>query len=107
MKKLFYTLSLAALVLSCTQPAKDAAFLNGKAVKGLDVVVTTAPDGNLTLRSVCFVNSGTQPVQVDVLETSPVTVEGTEVWSFQPSSTTWRKDWVLPVEKGFFQRIIS
>lgn len=105
MKKLFYTLSLAALVLSCAKPAAtDAAFLDGKAVKGLDVVVTTAPAGDLTLRSVCFVNNGTQPVQVDVIETSPITVEGTEVWSFQPSSTTYRKDWVLPVGKGFFQR---
>ena len=64
------------------------------------MVVTTAPAGELTLRSVCFVNNGSKTVTIDAIETSPVSVEGTEVWSFQPSSSDERKDWVLPVEKG-------
>ena len=105
MKKASLLLLLADMAAACTAEAPaERALLKGRTVKGLDVVVTSTPADGLTLRSVCFVNNGTKPVKLDAIETSPVCVEGTEVWSFQPSSTADRKDWVLPVEKGFYQR---
>lgn len=105
MRRIPAFLSLLALMAACTQqPAADCAYSGGKPVKGLDVVVATSTEVGLTLRSVCFVNASGRTVTVDAVETSPVSLEGTEVWSFQPSSTTYRKDWVLPVDKGFYQR---
>ena len=105
MKKACFLLLLVLAASACASrlPA-DVAFLNGKPVKGLEAVVTTVPAQGITLRNVCFVNNGAKPVTVDAIETSAITVEGTEVWSFQPSSTAHRKDWVLPVDKDFYQR---
>lgn len=105
MRRIPFSFTFLMILAACSQqPANDCAYSGGKPVKGVDVVVTTAPAGELTLRSVCFVNNGSKTVTIDAIETSPVSVEGTEVWSFQPSSSEERKDWVLPVEKGFYQR---
>ena len=105
MRRIPFSITFLVILAACSQqPANDCAYSGGKPVKGMDVVVTTAPAGELTLRSVCFVNNGTKTVSIDAIETSPISVEGTEVWSFQPSSSEERKDWVLPVEKGFYQR---
>lgn len=105
MRNLAALLGLTVLAAACTtQTAPDCAYFNGKAVKGLDIVVNTETSGGLTLRRVAFVNNGTASVTVDAIETSAFEVRGGEVWSFQPSSTSARKDWVLPVEKGFSQR---
>ena len=103
MKRILSSLAFLGMLAACTQPATDCAYSGGKPVKGLKVVVNTTPAEGLTLRSVCFVNNGSQPVLIDSVETSAICVSGTEVWSFQPSSTTWRKDWVLSVEDGFYQ----
>lgn len=100
-----FLISLFALAAACSQPAPDCAFYGGKRVKGLDVVVTQAPSvEGIALRSVAFVNKGSRPVCIDSIQTSSISLKGKEVWSFQPSSTGWRKDWVLPVEDGFYQR---
>jgi len=105
MRKLFtLTCLLAALAACSRQPAGEGAYFRGKPVKGLDIVVSTTQASDLTLRSVCFVNNGDKMLRVDALVTSPVSLSGTEIWSLQPSSTEARKDWVLPVEPGFYQR---
>ena len=105
MRRLSFCISILTVMAACTQqPAIDCAYSGGKPVKNLAVVVVSTPADGLTLRSVCFVNNGSKSVTIDAIETSPVTVKGTEVWSFQPSSTSWRKDWVLPVERDFYQR---
>lgn len=101
------SISFVALVAACSpQPAVDCAFNGGKPVRGLDVVVTpaTACEDGVAIRSVAFVNNGAKTVSIDAIQTSPISLKGDEIWSFQPSSTGWRKDWVLPVEKGFSQR---
>ena len=104
MKNILLPLSLLAVLAACS-PSTDCAYSGGKPVKGLDVVVAEHPsDGGLLLRSVAFVNSGSAPVAIDSIDTSPVSLKGDEVWSFQPSSSGWRKDWVLPVGKNFYQR---
>ena len=105
MRKFPFSISILVVLAACAQqPANDCAYSGGKPVKGLEVVTATAPAGDLTLRSVCFVNNGKKAVSIDAIETSPISVEGTEVWSFQPSSSDERKDWVLQVEDGFYQR---
>ena len=89
MRKIPFSISLLVVLAACSQqqPANDCAYSKGKPVKGLEVVTATAPAGDLTLRSVCFVNNGKKAVTIDAIETSPISVEGTEVWSFQPSSS--------------------
>jgi alpha-galactosidase len=104
MKKIVSFASLLAFVACATQPATDCAYFASKPVKGLEAVVSETSARGITLRSVCFVNKGSAPVSVDAIETSARILKGGEVWSFQPSSTGERKDWVLPVEKGFYQK---
>ena len=104
MRKIASIASLLAFVACATQPATDCAYFASKPVKGLEAVVTETSARGITLRSVCFVNKGSAPVSVDAIETSARILKGGEVWSFQPSSTGERKDWVLPVAKGFYQK---
>ncbi len=104
MKKIVSFASLLAFVACATQPATDCAYFASKPVKGLEAVVSETSARGITLRSVCFVNKGSAPVSVDAIETSARILKGGEVWSFQPSSTGERKDWVLPVGKDFYQK---
>ena len=62
-------------------------------VEGLEVIETS------------FINLG-KPVTVQTYELCRTEIEAqdTVVWSLQPSSTALRKDWVLPVTEGFYQR---
>ena len=108
MKKVLIIASAAVLAAACSGPkAQDSVFYKGKALKGFEVVVDAAPvpghDG-MTLRNIVFVNTTDKDVLVDAMETSAITIEGEDVWSLQPSSTAERKDWVLPVTKGFYQK---
>ena len=62
-------------------------------VEGLEVIETY------------FVNEG-KPLTVRAYELCRTEVEAQDsvVWSLQPSSTSLRLDWVLPVKEGFYQR---
>ena len=62
-------------------------------VEGLEVIETY------------FVNEG-KPVTVRAYDLCRTEVEAQDsvVWSLQPSSTSLRLDWVLPVKEGFYQR---
>ncbi len=108
MRKLFpIAVALLAAVSCCKVPCGDRLLSGGKTVKGIDAVVLeeAVPEfPGLTLRTVEFVNNGTKAVKVDAMESSFIEVSGKEIWSFQPSSTGWRKDWAFPIEKGFYQR---
>ena len=104
MRKIASLASLLAFAACATQPATDCAYFASKPVKGLEAVVSETSARGITLRSVCFVNNGAAPVSVDAIETSARILKGGEVWSFQPSSTGERKDWVLPVGKAFYQK---
>lgn len=108
MKKALIISAIAALAVSCATPMEEnAAFYKGKALKGLDVIVESAAvpgqDG-MTLKDIFFVNTSGKDILVDAVETQAITLEGDEIWSLQPSSTADRKDWVLPVKKGFYQK---
>jgi HK97 family phage major capsid protein len=68
------------ILAACSQqPANDCAYSGGKPVKGMDVVVATAPAGELTLRSVCFVNNGTKTVSIDA-DVRAMSVDAFEAW---------------------------
>ena len=108
MRKLFsLTIVLLAAFSCCKAPCGDRLLSGGKTVKGITVNEDcTNPEGfpGLTVRELVFVNTSGKTVKVDAVESSVISVEGPEVWTFQPSSTEERKDWVFPVEKGFYQR---
>jgi len=105
MKRLIIPALLIAASACSGIPAQDGAYYKGKPVKNLEVLVESSPAGDgMTLRSVCFVNTGEKPVNVDALETSRISIEGADVWSLQPTSSAEREDWVLPVKNGFYKK---
>lgn len=66
----------------------------------------TAPDGfdGLLIVETRFVNLG-EPLTVRSLTTNRFEVEADSlVWSFEPSSSSRRADWILPVRPGFEQQ---
>ena len=107
MRKLIAVSLAAVFACACAQLHVDRALCNGKTVSGLQTLIKfEEPAGfpGLTVRKVGFVNSTARPVSIDAIETSRISLDAPEVWSFQPTSSGERKDWVLPVDKGFYQR---
>lgn len=71
------------------------------------IQTVTAPEGfdGMLLIETKYVNSGDKALLVKAVESNKLCVESDQtIWSFQPSSTSSRKDWVLPVDEGFSQR---
>ncbi|MBR4826296.1 MAG: alpha-galactosidase [Bacteroidales bacterium] len=107
MKRILSLLLLPALAVACTSVPADVALCGNRPVDGLSVVLeTSAPQDfpGMTLRTVAFVNKSSAPVTVDAIETSRISLEAPVVWSFQPTSTAWRKDWAFPIDSAFYQR---
>ena len=105
--KRFAIISLILVAASCSVPSDRLLSPRGCALNGVSVSDTTwTPDGfpGLALREVTFVNNSGKPLKVGAMETSRICVEGKDIWSLQPSSSGWRRDWVLPVKPGFRQR---
>ena len=100
MKKLFFLGFAACLMaVSCCKSAEEPAATDrllgadGKPLGGIEAIVSADTlETGMVLRSVAFVNTGSEPVKVAAMETSRITLGGSEVWSLQPSSTTYRKD---------------
>ena len=106
MKRFLPLVALVAMA-ACAQLPQDRALCGGRPVGGLTLTIGTEnPAGmpGMTLRSVAFINSGTSPVTIDAIETSRIELKAPEVWTFQPTSTSERKDWAFPVKDGFYQR---
>ena len=106
MKKIVLMLAVLCAA-SCAVPADRLLSPDGAALSGVEVIVEYgAPEGypEMTLRNVAFVNTSGKPLTVGAMETSRIQVEGSDIWSLQPSSTAERLDWILPVENGFSQR---
>lgn len=108
MRKFFpVTIALLAAFSCCKAPLGDHLLLGNKTVKGIEteVIEETLPDfPGLTIRTVRFVNNSSTTVLIDAVESSFIEVSGKDVWSFQPSSTAYRKDWAFPIGRGFYQR---
>lgn len=106
MKKHLAALAVLVAAAACSQPA-DRLVFEGRTVEGIKVKVEkSSPEEfkGMTVRSVTFVNTSPKPVSVDAMETGIIKVKADRIWSFQPSSSGERADWVLPVEEGFSQR---
>ena len=107
MRKLASAAIFFALAFSCQAPLENRLVSGGKTVPGITVVTESCnPEGfpGLTVLETAFVNTGSKAVSVDAVESTPISVSGKKVWTFQPTSTTYRKDWAFPVENGFYQR---
>ena len=109
MKKAIIITAVAAITAACSSrpAAENAVFFNGKALKGVDVIVDSSPvpgQEGMSVRDICFVNTSRKDITVDAMETSAITLEGDQIWSLQPSSSSERRDWVLPVTDGFYQK---
>ncbi len=59
---------------------------------------------NLFIFRTSYVNGTGFPVTVTSWEGSNFSLDADLVYSFQPTSSSRRADWVLPVEPGFYQR---
>ncbi len=52
-----------------------------------------------------YINHSDKILTVRALESNKLSVESEEtIWSFQPSSSSERKDWILPLEESFYQK---
>ena len=70
--------------------------LTVKAVKGFEGMLLT----NST-----YVNHSDKVLTVKAMESNKLSVASDEtVWSFQPTSSARRDDWILPVEESFYQK---
>jgi alpha-galactosidase len=97
----------AALAAACTStPPVDRLICGGKTVAEVTVNAVDEPVAQfegMTVRTVEFINTGSKAISVDAMETSRIELCGDKVWSLQATSSEERKDWVLPVDNGFYQ----
>ena len=118
MKKTLIFLGIAALMIACAPKPETEKLICAEAEMnvfpycqdGLKVTKhqsITPVEGveGLEVIETFFVNEG-KPVTVKAYELcrTEMAAQDTVVWSLQPSSTALRKDWVLPVTEGFYQR---
>ncbi len=78
---------------------------NGFAVEKIQTII--APEGfeNMLLIETKYVNTGEKSLRLKSAEQNRTIVDSDEVvWSFQPTSTSSRANWILPVEDGFYQK---
>ena len=95
------------LLAACAARPADCLLNGKKVVPGIGVTVTSeCPQGfgGMSVRTVTFVNKSDRPVRVDAMETSRICLEGKRIWSFQPTSSGERKDWILELDKGCYQK---
>ncbi len=107
MKRITPLLLLTLLAAACTVAGPDRLLLEGKVIKGVSIEVTTEYQTDIPgmiLRYVNFINESDKPISYDAMETSTVSIRKGDVWTFQPTSSSARKDWAFPVSNGFSQR---
>lgn len=78
---------------------------NGFEITKIETVTAPKDFDGMVIVETAYVNRGDKPLSVAALESNRLRVASSEtVWSFEPSSTSARKDWILPVDEGFSQR---
>ena len=78
---------------------------NGFGVEKIQTII--APEGfdGMLLVETQYINTGKKPLRIKSVEQNRTLVDSDEViWSFQPTSTSARANWILPVEDGFYQK---
>ena len=118
MKKVIYMIGALVALAACAPKPETERLICAEAEmsvfpfseNGMKVVkhqTVTPVDGvaGLEVIETYFVNEG-KAVTVRAYELCRTEVEAQDsiVWSLQPSSTSLRLDWVLPVKEGFYQR---
>ena len=118
MKKVIYMIGALVALAACAPKPETERLICAEAemsvfpysANGLRIVkhqTVTPVEGveGLEVIETWFVNEG-KPVTVRAYELCRTEVEAQDsvVWSLQPSSTSLRLDWVLPVKEGFYQR---
>ena len=97
----------AMAVVACSVPDDRLVTPCGCTVKNVTTICTNTPLEDfpgMFIRDIAFVNTSAKPVIVAAMETSRIRMTDREFWSFQPSSTGDRLDWLLPLKRGFKQR---
>ena len=94
-----------------TTPKGEALTLRGEYSQGgygVEKIQTIiAPEGfdGMLLIETQYVNNGKKALRLKSAEQNRTIVDSDEVvWSFQPTSTSSRANWILPVEDGFYQK---
>ena len=78
---------------------------NGYDVEKILTVTVPADFQNMVLVSSSYVNHSDKMLTVKSLESNRLNVASDEtIWSFQPTSSSRRDDWILPVDEGFYQK---
>lgn len=71
------------------------------------ILTVTVPEDfkDMVLVSSSYVNHSDKILTVKSLESNRLNVASDEtIWSFQPTSSSRRDDWILPVDEGFYQK---
>ncbi len=80
----------------------------GYDIQSLLTITKTDSFPGLLLMDLCYVNRGDRPTTVTSWITNELYLKQTNpeepVWSLQTSSSNARKDWILPVSPGFYQK---
>ena len=78
---------------------------NGFDVEKILSVTVPADFQDMVLVSSSYVNHSDKILTVKSLESNRLNVTSDEtIWSFQPTSSSRRDDWILPVDEGFYQK---
>ena len=78
---------------------------NGFDVEKILSVTVPADFQDMVLVSSSYVNHSDKILTVKSLESNRLNVASDEtIWSFQPTSSSRRDDWILPVDEGFYQK---
>ena len=78
---------------------------NGYDIEKTLTVKTVAGFEGMVLTNSSYVNHSDKILTVKALESNKLSVASDEtVWSFQPTSSARRDDWILPVNESFYQK---
>lgn len=78
---------------------------NGYDIEKILTIKTLDEFEGMVLVSSSYVNHSDKILTVKALESNKLNVASDEtIWSFQPTSSSRRDDWILPVEESFYQK---
>lgn len=78
---------------------------NGFGVEKVQTIKALNDFDGMLLIETTYTNTGKKSMRLKSAEQNKTLVDSKEVvWSFQPTSTSARANWILPVEDGFYQK---
>ncbi len=67
------------------------------------ITFTASTSDMAIIYKVDYKNPGKEPIKVDQIHNANIVLEGSDFWSYQGASVGWGKDYILKIEKGFYQ----